>query len=242
MAFFGLFGGRSPEQLIKKHSARLANKRAQAQDRWESIKAMRELGSAEAVEALLLRFTYTSDPSITDQEEKEAACEAIVAAGETALPPIRSFLAKNDSLSWCLRMLRDLLQPEEVTGVLLELLEGMDTEYERDPQKKNQVLAILEDTTDPRIAAAVERFVEDVNETARFHAVGAVLRQAEASEHRERLLDVFMEEESQRVRARILDGFIGAGWDLGERASQARGLLPTGYAIDAKGLPRGPKH
>ena len=239
MAFFGLFG-RSPEQAIQKHAARLGNKRAQAQDRWESIKTLREMGNAAAVEALLQRFTYTSDPSITDQEEKEAACEAIIAVGEPALDPIRNFLRKNDTLSWCLRMLRALLEPEAVVGVLLELLDDMDTDYERDPQKKNQVLAILEDTVDPRITDAALRFVDDVNETARFNAVGAVLAQADAEMHRERLLQVLLAEESMRVRARILDGFIQAGWELGEAAADVRTQLPTGYAIDARGKPRGP--
>ncbi len=240
MAFFDLFSRRSPEQVIKKHAARLRNKRAQAQDRWESIKILRGIGSSAAVEALLLRFTYTTDPSITDQEEKDTACEAIIAIGAPAVDPIREFLRKSDTLSWCLRMLRGLLEPDAVVGVLIELLEGMDTDYERDPQKKNQVLAILEDTVDPRITSAALRFVDDVNETARFNAVGAVLAQADAEEHRGRLLEVLVGEESMRVRARILDGFIDAGWELGEAAAEVRKQLPSGYAIDARGKPRGP--
>jgi len=242
MAFLDLFGRRSPEQTVKKHAARLGNRRAQAQDRWESIKVLRELGTAPAVEALLQRFTYTSDPSITDQEEKDAACEAIIGAGEVALDPIRAFLRRSDTLSWCLRMLRGLLDAEGVVTVLLELLEGMDTEYERDPQKKNQVLAIFEDIVDPRVTQAALRFVDDVNETARFNAVGAVLNQADAEEHKERLLDVLLAEESMRVRARILDGFINAGWDLGDRIAEIRPKLPSGYAIDARGKARGPSH
>ena len=138
-------------------------------------------------------------------------------------------------------MLRGLLDADGVVTVLLELLEGMDTDYERDPQKKNQVLAILEDTVDPRVTAAALRFVDDVNETARFNAVGAVLNQADAEEHKERLLDVLVAEESMRVRARILDGFIAAGWDLGPRAADIRSKLPAGYGVDSRGKPHAPR-
>jgi len=38
--------------------------------------ALAEMGTAEAVAALLKRFTFTMDPSITDQEEKDGAYNA----------------------------------------------------------------------------------------------------------------------------------------------------------------------
>ncbi|MDH5490679.1 MAG: HEAT repeat domain-containing protein [Myxococcales bacterium] len=238
MGLFDFLTKSSGDGALKKHAARVANKRAQAADRWESIIALRDMGSAEAVEALTQRFTYATDPSITDQEEKELAFQAIVAAGEGAIEPVKGFLRVHDSLSWGLKMLRGLLDEEAVVGFLLELLEPMDVEYERDPQKKIQVLSALADTLDPRISAGVSRFVEDVNETSRLHAAAALLAQEGAEAHRDILLERLASEESMRVRAQILDGFIARGWDLGDRAAELRSRLPQGYALDAKGLPR----
>ena len=63
------------------------NRRAQAVDRWEAIQALARMQTPEAVEALLPRFTFYVDPSITDQEEKDAAFEGIVATGEAAVAP-----------------------------------------------------------------------------------------------------------------------------------------------------------
>ncbi len=50
-------------------------KRAQNYDRQEAIQALADLGTADAVGALLKRFTFHIDPSITDQEEKDASAK-----------------------------------------------------------------------------------------------------------------------------------------------------------------------
>jgi HEAT repeat protein len=59
-----------------------ADKRAQAYDREEAIRALWVVGTPQAVEALLKRFTFAIDPSITDQEEKALAFEGIVRVGK----------------------------------------------------------------------------------------------------------------------------------------------------------------
>ncbi len=251
MGIFDWFGGKSK---FERHAARVANKRAQTPDRWESILYLRKQGTAEAAEALLQRFRFRIDPSITDQEEKEAALEGIVAAGQAAVEPVRRFLRRADSIAWPMKCLERLLPEDEVTAELIALLESMDTEYERDPDKKLQVLAALEERRDPRIGPAVLRFLEDVNEAARFHAVSTLLsqlppaRQAEGdapsttdgdgpseSEVAEALASLLEREESVRVRSRVLDAFAQRGWSLGKRAEALRPRLPAGYALDAEG-------
>jgi len=238
MALFGLLGKKADGSQLKKWAERATNRRAQAVDRWEAIQALAKMGTAEAVAALLPRFTFYVDPSITDQEEKDAAFDGIVAAGEAAISPVTEFMRKAESLSWSVRMLERLIEPSAVIEKLLQLLTEMDTEYERDPQRKIQTLVVLEERPDPRTAAAVERFLTDASETVRFHAAGALLAQAEAASHREALLRCFCAEESVRVRNRILDGFAAAGWDVGEMAAQVNARLPGGYSLDGKGVPR----
>ncbi len=241
MSLFKLFGGKSK---FERHAARAANKRAQAPDRWDSIQFLARQGTVEAAEALLRRFRFRIDPSITDQEEKEAALQGIVAVGPEAVEPVRRFLRQSESIAWPLKCLERLLSEEEVTAELISLLEGMDTEYERDPDKKIQVLTALEERRDARILAAVSRFLEDVHEASRFHAVSTLLAQLEApsvqeadAEHvRSALLDLLEKEESVRIRSRILDGFVSRGWSLGERGEALRARLPAGYAIDEQGL------
>jgi hypothetical protein len=238
MALFGLLGKKSDASQLKKHGERATNRRAQAIDRWEGIQGLLKMSSPEAVEALLPRFTFYVDPSITDQDEKDAAFDGIVALGQDAVAPVTAFLRRADSISWPVKILERIVSPEAVVGTLIELLAAMDTEYERDPQRKVQTLTSLEERADPRIAAAVVRFLEDANETVRFQAVGALLAQPEAAEHRVALLRCFCAEESVRVRNRILDGFGARAWDVGELATEVKSRLPAGYSLDRQGIPR----
>ncbi|MBT8470205.1 MAG: HEAT repeat domain-containing protein, partial [Deltaproteobacteria bacterium] len=194
MGLFDVFKGGGGG--LSKHVARVANKRAQKHERWESIQVLASDGSDEAIRALLTRFAVRVDPSITDGEEKNAAFLGVVQNGEAALGPVRDYLASSETLAWPMKMLRELQSEEEVTTTLLELLSNMDIEYERDPQKKIDVIASFEECNDPRIVDAVTRFLEDMNETVRFHAAGAILAQDEADAALEPMTKAFLAEES----------------------------------------------
>lgn len=238
MAFLGLFGKKSSTSPLAKHAGRVASKRVQAVDRWESIQALIKVATPESIEALLPRFTFYIEPSITDQEEKDAAFTGIVGLGEVAIEPVISFLRKAESISWPVKMLDKLAPPDVVIGKLLELLGDMDIEYERDPQRKIQILATFEERTDQRIVDAVPRFLMDANETVRFNAVGALFAQEEVETCRDQLVDCLCEEESVRIRNRILQGFIDRKWEIGKRKEDVKKNLPSGYTLDPKGIPR----
>ncbi len=245
MGFFGLFGKK--KSALEKHAERAANKRAQHPDRWESIQALGKMatsGEAEerpaAVAALLERFPFVVDPTINDGEEKDAAFRWICDAGtDVALEPIRAALRKHESLSWPLKCLEALVSENDVVDEMIALLSDMGTEYQRDPQRKLQLLGTLEQRVHPKIAHAVAPFFEDVNETARFHAVGAALAQEEAEEIVPQLVAALAEEDSVRVKLRVLEGMAEQGFRLGDNTDAVQ--LPEGWTIDGKGVPRRPK-
>ncbi|MDB4974444.1 MAG: hypothetical protein JWN48_2785 [Myxococcaceae bacterium] len=220
---------------MQKLATQVADKRGMAPDRWEAIQALSKIDSEEAVTALLIRFTFYTDPTITDQEEKESVFSAIVAKGATAVAPLKRFMAKAESLSWPLKMLDRVLPEADVLAMLLEMLSKMDTEYERDPQRKLQILSELETRRGEAVVAAVRPFLADVHETARFHAVGAVFAQDNAEEARSALLTALEREDSMRIKARILDGFGQRGWKL---EGAQLGKLPDAFALDAAGVPK----
>jgi hypothetical protein len=225
-------GAQSPVQRL---AVKAADKRGMAPDRWEALQALIKLEGEEPIEALMHRFTFYVDPTITDQEEKEAVFNAIVAKGTVSLAPIQRFIRKAESLSWPLKMLDQVAAPEQVLAILLDLLRTMDTEYERDPQRKLQVLSELEMRRGPAVREAVLPFLEDVHEAARFHAVGAVLAQDDAGAARDALLAVLKKEESMRIKARILEGFSRLGLAVEPAVA---GRLPEGFALDGRGVPQ----
>src|ERR1700733_14560172 len=177
-----------------KWAEKAGDKRAQNYDRQEALANLAEMGTAEAAAALLKRFTFTMDPSITDQEEKDGAYNGILNAGKAAIEPVRAFATKAESLAWPMKILKDLLEEEAYIEELLLWLSRWDTEYAKFIDAKLQMLSALSEYKHEKIAAAVLRFLEDVNEEARFHAVGAVLAQEDEA-CLGPLLDALAEEE-----------------------------------------------
>ena len=235
MGLFDFLSKKGAQTPVQKLAAKVLDKRGMAPDRWDAIQALSKMDSEEAVEALLQRFTFYTDPSITDQEEKESVFNTIVGKGQVAVAPVKRFMAKSEAVTWPLKMLDRLLPEGEVLGAVFELLAGMDTEYERDPQRKLQLLSALETRRDPRILAVVKPFLADVNEGARFHAVGGVFAQENVEEARDTLLEQLAKEDSMRVKARILEGFAQRGWAVD---ASKLGKLPDGFVVDPNGLPK----
>jgi len=220
--------------------ARLASdKLAQNYDRQDAIHALSELKNAEGAQALLRRFDFSMQPSITDQEEKEAALEGIVAAGEQALGPIRSYCERAESLTWALKALRRIVPADRIVEEHLQLLEQFDTDYTRNPEPKIQLITALEEFKEERVRSAVEPFLLDTNESVRFHAVGTVFAM-DNPDSVQSLVEAMLEEESLRVKNRTAGGLAQRAWDipapLHEPLAQA---LPQEFALKNAKVTRG---
>jgi hypothetical protein len=249
MGLFDLFKGKSGKDgggggdgkkakpnPAAKYAEAAGSKRAQAYDRQEAIAELCKLRSPEAVEALLRRFTFVTDPSITDQEEKEVVFEGIVSASREAIEPVRAFAAKAESLAWPVRILKELLPEDELVEELLVWLKRWDTEYAKFIDPKLTILQLLSEYSHAKIREAVEPFLQDSNESARFSAVAATLMQKDA-EAVPALLVLLLDEESVRVRAKIADGFVAAQWPIADEQRDAvRKVLPPAYTVDGDGL------
>lgn len=242
MSLFDLFRGRGKDREKRKASpaAKWAeaagSKRAQNYDRQEAIQELSKLATPEAVAALLKRFSFTMEPSITDQEEKELAFSGILNAGKAAVEPVRAYAEKAEGLRYPLRILKEILDEEELVEELLVWLSRWDTEYAKFIDPKLQLLEELSEHKHPNIRAAVEPFLDDVNEPARFNAVTAIFAQEDA-EAVPALLTLLLDEESVRVRAKIADGLAARGWAVPEDQRDAvRKVLPPQFGVDGAGL------
>ena len=240
VGLFDFFKAKSGEPAKKGGSAskwadRAADKRAQTYERTEALQALADLGTADAAEALLRRFTFAIDPSISDQEEKELAFRGILNAGRDAIDSIRAFAAKADSLAWPMKLLRSMLNEDEYVTELLEWLSRWDTEYAKFIDPKLQLLGAFEEHKDPRIVDRVAPFLEDVSEQSRFTAASALLAQGDPRVA-ELLMPLLLDDESVRIRARIADGFMKARWQVPEDARDRLALtLPSLYRVSASG-------
>lgn len=250
-------GGKAVDRKLQSLIKTATDKRAQPYDREEAIRGLYAAGTPEAAEALLKRFTFQIDPSITDQDEKALAFDGIVRVGtgqagvradgsphkstdgeplplepeevaelrDRVVDAVRAFCARAESLNWPLRLLRELLDDEAYEGELLRLLDAYDTEYIRNVEPKIDIITALGELRSDAVRQALETFLEDVNETVRFHAVAATFQQADDASL-PALVALMAEEESVRVKNKVAEGILRLGWTIPEplRADFAEAL------------------
>jgi hypothetical protein len=216
----------------------VGSKLSQDYDRQEAIQTLSQMANADGARALLKRFDFIMDPSITDREEKEAAAAGIAAAGKAALVPLRNYCASAESLAWPLKIIRQVVEESAYVDELLELLEQFDTEYVRNSEPKIQLINALEEFPREDVRLAIEPFMSDVNEGVRFHAVGTVFAMNDPAAIGA-LVDALCREESLRVKNRTASGVQQRGWEipeaLRERCAKA---LPDTFELKAGKLLR----
>jgi HEAT repeat protein len=242
MGLFDFFKGKSeskgaaPSKKGEREIARLAKlvstKLSQNYDRQEAIEELGRIGTPQSVTALLKRFDWTMEPSITDQEEKESTVRGVVAAGEAAIQPIRQYCRKAESLTWPLRTLRDIVEPDHFAEELLSVLDLFDTEYVRNSEPKIQLINMLEEFHTEDVRIAVEPFITDASEPVRFAAVTTVFAVG-MRESVPALIAGLEEEESLRIRNRIAQRLSERRWEIPEELREAcKKALPPGYVLD----------
>ncbi len=236
-------GDRKLESLGKKAS----DKRAQAYDRDEALRALIDLGTPGAAGALLKRFKVQVDPSITDNEEKQMAFDGIVAIGkghkgrrvedegknpkEMSTEPLtnedvdklrdavvehcKEYCGRAENLTYPLKVIRELHDDEGYAREVLSLLSEHDTEYTRNVEPKVNLLAALEGLEREDVRKAVAEYLDDVNETVRFHAVQTTFTLGDDASLGA-LVELMKNEESVRIKNRVCDGIVAAGWTIPE--------------------------
>jgi HEAT repeat protein len=210
----------------------VANKLSQNYDRQEAIEELSRIGSAASARALLKRFNWMLDPSITDQEEKETCLRGIVAAGELALDPLREYCKRAESLTWPLKVLKEIVPAERFVEELLSLLDQFDTEYTRNVEPKVQLLRVLEEHPGEDVRIAVEPFLGDASEMVRFTAVNTTFA-VNDEKSTPALVDALVGEESLRVKNRIGERLADRGWPVpDEQQDAAKSALPPGFGLN----------
>jgi hypothetical protein len=225
----------TPKKASSKELVRLeklvANKLSQNYDRQEAIEELSKLATAESAAVLLKRFNWSMDPSITDQDEKESAARGIAAAGEKALDPIREYCKKAESLTWPLKVLKEIVPRERFAEELLAVLDLFDTDYVRNAQPKVQLIAMLEEYPSEDVRVAVEPFLQDASEPVRFTAVATIFGMNDSSVVPS-LIAALEQEESLRVKNRIAQGLGERGWAVPEElADTCRKALPEDFTL-----------
>jgi hypothetical protein len=258
MGLFDFLSGKgSVEKTVKAAQA----KHAQSADRFHALEKLRDEAGDEAVGGMFRRFGWNYDKSIEDEQEKEWVEAQLVEMAtfpanegddettatvkkqqrEIVLRQLERSIASSDSIAWQLRILERVTTHDEAWPILAKAIEDNDNSYVRDPSKKIQLINFIgENVAEARAAQALLQYLEDVDETVRFNTVEALAHGKQEETAREPLIKLLLskDEESRRIKVRILDVMAGLGWTShGYKAEidQAIADLGGGYTIDNKG-------
>ena len=143
MGILSIFS-RDPGQRVQALRKKIQERYGQPEGRQQAMDKLLDMGTPEAIAALLTRFTVNVEPSITDAEEKEYLFKSLVDMGEKAVDPIQAFLLRSDdAASWALRLLDQLIAPEALVAFCIEALRKIGPDYTRDPEKKLVLISTL---------------------------------------------------------------------------------------------------
>jgi HEAT repeat protein len=257
-----LFGAGRGKTRIEKLTRRITNQYSQSPDRYGGMEDLLKLAASswekaeklpagsperdtlerqsdEAYVALLRRFGMNASKSIDDEEEKGWLYRRLVMIGKPMLGPIKTICRDAEGVAWALRIVEDVANEAEEWEILEVLLEVHPPVYERDPSAKLQMLTHLKEIEDERVREILIRYLGDPDENVRFFCIEALVANAE-----EQAKDALVghlenaEEDSVRLRSRILDGLADLGWDLSEHANVIRKQLDDEHLFDGKRLTR----
>ncbi|HET6585226.1 MAG TPA: HEAT repeat domain-containing protein [Nannocystaceae bacterium] len=218
MGLRDLFGGGGPKKSrVDKHVKVITNPYTQSADRYASMEKLLAEGTDEALVGLMKRFTIVATKSIEDEEEKGWVYRKLSDLGTKVLPPLKQFCLESDNVAWALRILEDVANEQEEWEVLDAMLARHPPEYARDPKTKLQILTHVAEIDDPHVVDTLLAYLEDPDEGVRFFAVEQLVDIAD-ERAKARLVARLgnKDEDSIRLRTRVLEGLATLGWDVSE--------------------------
>jgi hypothetical protein len=223
---FGLF---SKEKSLQRTITRATNKLAQQADRFPALEQLVQDGSEEALLGLCKRFAITSSKSVEDEQEKAWVVDSLVAKGPDALPALRRFIKSAEVLSFPLKVLERIADKAKILELVDEVLAGEPPGYVRHPERRIDLVRWLSDWTggsSEEIVSRLTPYLGDFDENVRFAAIDGI------SHHDTALIGqpiltalVRPEEESGRIRRRLVEVMADKQLPLGEHAATVTALL-----------------
>jgi hypothetical protein len=243
MGLFGLFGSREEREVsaLRKLAKKVTERYGPPENRQRAIEQLGEMGTAEALETLCLRFTVRVDPGITDDEEKETTRGILADAGERAVGPVERFVAGNDDgVAWGLRVLAEVAPASKVLEVVLRELARLGKTYTRDPEKKLVLLTWLREhhagAGGAEVEGAIVPLLEDFSDDVRIAAARALAALAPGDASREALIQLLLRDrDNARVRGEVLEALAQLGADVKGYRPSVEPLLVEPFFLDREG-------
>jgi hypothetical protein len=214
---------------------KLQQRFGQPEDRERAALQLADIGTDEALWAMMSRFTFTTEKQTADQDEKEKIHEMLVEFGEQSVALLKRFVKEQEEVSWALKTLRVLVSSDDYNRVIFEFLDGASSE-EEDPRKLSELIFALRGTKGGDAVPVLAPMLGDYDDEVRF-AVVETLEDIGHEAAREPLLEqlVSEDEDSARVKHRILEALQKNAWEVKGFRKAVEELLPEDWYLDRAG-------
>ncbi|HIA00908.1 MAG TPA: HEAT repeat domain-containing protein [Myxococcales bacterium] len=199
-----------------------------------------EIGTPEAVVALLKRYQYRTEASIVDEEEKDMVGECCVALGQRALPGLIAYINSEIGIYWPVKAMREIAGDEITVTELLKALENVEDVFGTNRQRREELVDQLRNfAEDDRVFDVLLSMLSDEDEEIVIRAIDGLSVREDDPEVAEAIVPLMVaESSSHRVRTMIMEQMLSQEWNVKRYKKQLRDVIPGNYWIDDTGVVR----
>jgi len=225
----------SPEKQIERARKKVKEPHGDSANRINAAYRLLEIGTPEAVLALLDRFTINVSPSSQDEEEKEDVLRQIVKRGERAVSALIKFLKRERQVYWPVRALKEILLTKEFEEKIDEILQYQWENPPASSDPKAQLIQLLDVPESAKLVATMKMFLEDEADDVRLAVLDHLFHYSE-EESREDILRCYLNSEDRpRVQRQIMTKFVEKQWSVKGFRPQIEENLPEGHMLTREG-------
>jgi len=237
MGLFDFLGGsKDTQKSVDKIKRRLLDQYRQSHERYAAMDELVKIGTPAALDALLERFTLRVSGPTVDEEEKQYCHTLLAKWGDSAVEPLRRFIATKEAVYFPLRALRDIAGDEVAVEALLAAIEGTDPGYHEARERLHEIVSNLRDFQHDRVRDALVGLLGSRSSEIRVYALDGLSGYPPddvAPHFAARMLDP---DESQRVKALAYERALELSLVLQPWAPALVAALPPTYRLDDRGV------
>jgi hypothetical protein len=232
----GLLDIFKPKSPLERAAKNIREGFAQPEVRREAMAKLLDLGTEEAYDALLARFTYNSHGNIADESEKRDLVGQIVGVGEGMIPALHRYIEREKALSFAIRALSQIVSKEECLNFLTRTLQSKEPLDHRTTEAKRALVTVIGDMGSDEHAPVLYPYLEDHNDDVQMQTVESIERLA-SEESASALADVCCRDtHAARVQHRAALALLKLQFNVKPHYSKFADDVKREFALGKKGI------
>lgn len=231
----GLLDLIKPKSALEKAAKAIREPYSQPEYRREAMQKLLEMGTEEAYDALLMRFTYNSHGGIADEDEKNDLVEELVKLSKKSLPALQRFIQREKHIAFPVRAYARIVEKNELLDFLVASLRKYEPLDHRSTQAKTTLISSIHDYGTPAQATAVVPYLEDHHDDVQYQAIAA-LEKFKDPASAEALAKVCIEStHSARIQSRAAQVLAELEWPVKDVFDKMSPELRSEFLLSKKG-------